>query len=692
MTNDFNLFAASDEDGAEVDPDIALIVAYLSRELSAVQVAAVNERLTSDAIFAKKVQPLIDAWQLAGSWDMNASAAARTREMKRTTLTAPEIESHWQQYDAASHNAHPSPATASVQVVNRTRGKLIMRIAATVAVVLVPIALAAQLVIYAANHEGALGHGLASRLVGRHEQAPSDIPPYSSDTLAFSGSVSDAPLQIPLTPSQQAQVPVVELSAPNGRTTEKFGAILGLSETADGRVLVNDIAKHQIKLFDKSMASAVAVHDSARGSARTYPGGNWPRPLMRYSGDSLLFGDVVPNQMVVLDQFGEVKRAVALDDGWGNIHLRNTGIDAKGRIIYQGNYLRRATPGVTGTGPITVPCSASLIQPPPVGFNTCTLRAGGAGGASGRGDASGAPSRPGFSVRIPALADSVSILRADLDLRRVDTVGYLRRVLETNGGANVPPGGGRLTLTLDANGEPVGVVQVINPLYYVDEFAVLSDGTIAIVRGSDYHVDWIHPDGAKSASPKLPFEWKRISDDEKKKIIDSVSAHLDSINAWATRRETGTALPTDSIAAADSARKVDGDANCGTFMTMSDDNGRVSIPKFRCPPERRLWPYKIVPPSENVDYYPPFRPGAAIADRDGNLWILPRTTSQSKNGELVYDVVNPKQGFVQRVRLPLGRSIAGFGKGGVVYLQVGDIRNGFFLERTTILKNGQAKN
>ena len=71
-------------------------------------------------------------------------------------------------------------------------------------------------------------------------------------------------------------------------------------------------------------------------------------------------------------------------------------------------------------------------------------------------------------------------------------------------------------------------------------------------------------------------------------------------------------------------------------------------------------------------------------------WTV-RTTSQSKNGELVYDVVNPKHGFVQRVRLPLGRSIAGFGKGGVVYLQVGDIRSGFFLERTTILKGGAAK-
>jgi hypothetical protein len=73
-----------------------------------------------------------------------------------------------------------------------------------------------------------------------------------------------------------------------------------------------------------------------------------------------------------------------------------------------------------------------------------------------------------------------------------------------------------------------------------------------------------------------------------------------------------------------------------------------------------------------------------MADLDGNLWILPTTSAQSKQGELVYDVVNPKKGLFQRVRMPLGRSIAGFGKGGVVYLQSGDRTNGFYLERARV--------
>jgi hypothetical protein len=75
---------------------------------------------------------------------------------------------------------------------------------------------------------------------------------------------------------------------------------------------------------------------------------------------------------------------------------------------------------------------------------------------------------------------------------------------------------------------------------------------------------------------------------------------------------------------------------------------------------------------------------SAMADLDGNLWILPTSSAQSQHGELVYDVVNPKRGLFERVRLPIGRSIAGFGKGGVVYLQAGDLATGFTLERATV--------
>ena len=49
----------------------------------------------------------------------------------------------------------------------------------------------------------------------------------------------------------------------------------------------------------------------------------------------------------------------------------------------------------------------------------------------------------------------------------------------------------------------------------------------------------------------------------------------------------------------------------------------------------------------------------------------------------MYDVVNPKKGLFERVRIPDGRSIAGFGKG-VIYLQSGNRTDGFYLERVKL--------
>ncbi len=84
------------------------------------------------------------------------------------------------------------------------------------------------------------------------------------------------------------------------------------------------------------------------------------------------------------------------------------------------------------------------------------------------------------------------------------------------------------------------------------------------------------------------------------------------------------------------------------------------------------------------DSFPPFRSGGVIADLDNQLWILPATSRQSKAGELVYDVVSTKGELVRRVRIPLGRFVVGFGRGGVVYLAVGNLTNGFSVERSTL--------
>jgi hypothetical protein len=79
-----------------------------------------------------------------------------------------------------------------------------------------------------------------------------------------------------------------------------------------------------------------------------------------------------------------------------------------------------------------------------------------------------------------------------------------------------------------------------------------------------------------------------------------------------------------------------------------------------------LPPLQFVNASELPDYAPPFSPGSARGDADGNLWVR---TSNSLNGGAVYDVINAKGQLTDRIAVPMGRFIAGFGPG-TVYMGV----------------------
>jgi hypothetical protein len=71
-----------------------------------------------------------------------------------------------------------------------------------------------------------------------------------------------------------------------------------------------------------------------------------------------------------------------------------------------------------------------------------------------------------------------------------------------------------------------------------------------------------------------------------------------------------------------------------------------------------------------------------LSDRDGNVWIEP--DGASSYVARVYDVVNGQGQLVRRIRVPAGKSIVGFGRGGVVYTVSGDSHTGFILERVSV--------
>jgi hypothetical protein len=334
-----------------------------------------------------------------------------------------------------------------------------------------------------------------------------------------------------------------------------------------------------------------------------------PRPatIFPYLGDSTVITEIVDRSALVLDHDGRFVRAIAMPE-------------------YQDGWV-----------PFPIPF------PPPRAID----------------DKGRLVAMAGTAVRAGGfIADSTLIVRADLETRHVDIVGAVHH----DGGRNRqdPPEDGKRVVTT-----------IIQPAPTQDSWAVLSDGTIAFVRGHDYHIDWILPDGSRASTAKLPFDWKRLTDEDKQRLADSAKVVWDSLMTIRNKRNAGPATSGRGDAGGGDPSNGRGRSGGGVGEPGSSQGGSVQH-------------IISVPLSEIPDYYPPIRQNAAIADLDGNLWILTTTTAQSQHGELVYDVANPKKGLFERVRMPVGRSIAGFGKGGVIYLQSGDRRDGFYLERVKL--------
>jgi hypothetical protein len=409
----------------------------------------------------------------------------------------------------------------------------------------------------------------------------------------------------------QSMPPVRQLGPVTAVSKEALGAVTTVRALPDGRVLVNDIVGRRVLMFDSTLSATTVVADTTSATANAY--GTRPGGLIAYRGDSSLFIDPASLSMLLIDPNGKIGRVMsaprAQDVGFliGG-PFGNPGFDAQGRLVY------RAPPRFIFNGP------------PPSGNR---------------------PPQP------PQIPDSAALVRFDLATRKLDTVTWFKTPKVNFSVVTAPDGGVRVT-------------SVVNPLPQGDDWAMLSDGSIAIVRGRDYHVDWVGAQGITS-SPKIPYEWERMSDEQKVAFIDSAKVAMEKARA--------------------SGQFAAGFA--GGFVRTTVDNGpaggpprdttsRAGAPRDGSPRQttttdapQQLPALTLVAPNDLPDYKPAFTPGSTRADADGNLWIR---TSHNVDGRPVYDVINRKGELVDRVQLPLNRQLAGFGPNGVVYLGVRDGR------------------
>lgn len=382
----------------------------------------------------------------------------------------------------------------------------------------------------------------------------------------------------------QSPIPVRVVSVAEATSDRPFATfVTSVREIANGAVLVNDGNGRQLVLLDKQLSNAKIVLDSSSTGGSGY--GLRASTLIPYLGDSSLFIDGAALSMLVVDPFGKPTSAMSAPKP-SDLRLIAGGawIDAKDNFYYRGFMAPMQNRTLDGNGVMT---------------------------------------------RMTQSTDSAPVIRANLETRAVDTIARLK--IQSN----------KVTVTRGENGQYTTRV-VVNPFEVADEWAMLSDGVIGVVRGHDYHVDWIAPDGSKSASAKIPFEWRRMSDADKQSVLALAQQSLNNNAAQraANARDANSAFPNQAPSQVE-----------------------------------------LISAADLGDYFPPFRQGGVKSDLDGNIWVLARTLSQANEQELVYDVIASRGALAHRVKLPAGRTLVGFGKRGAVYMMYRDTARGWILER-----------
>jgi hypothetical protein len=480
-------------------------------------------------------------------------------------------------------------------------------------------------------------------------------------TVACLVGVTPLALHAQIELAQQQKLPPVRQVGPiTARTAEPLGSVSTAVPLPGGKVLVNDILNRRVVMFDSTLSKVTVVADSTSATANAY--GARGGGLLQWGGDSALFVDPASLSMMVINGSGEIGRVMAVPRP-NEVGLLvggpngRPGFDHMGRLVYRGQPRPR--------------------QQAREARQDARAEARGAQ----RGGAGQTVNIGGMSMQVPELPDSAPVVRVDLATRMLDTAGQFK-IQRAD-----------IKITEGADGRP-NVQMRQNPIQMIDDWALLSDGSIALVRGHDFSVERIDPAGNRTVSGKLPFEWQRLDEEAKVALLDSARVAIEKQREEARRLIGQGGGPQFVMGGGPGDGRVailgggpggGGDrgaatARGGAAAPGSSANGAPPQrgPAPAGPAEFQMPPVNLVPASELPDYRPPFTAGSSVGDLDGNLWV--RTSLPVGEHGPIYYVINTAFEVIDRVQLPQGRMVAGFGKGGMIYLAFRDLEGNNRLE------------
>jgi hypothetical protein len=213
-------------------------------------------------------------------------------------------------------------------------------------------------------------------------------------------------------------------------------------------------------------------------------------------------------------------------------------------------------------------------------------------------------------------ADSVPLLRWDRVKPAFDTVGYLK----------LPPGSASRT----GNGNNVQIRMGNNVRFTPTEnWSIAGDGSIARVIPEPYRVIWLTGRGAPVAGPVVPYTPIKVTEADKKEIID------------AQKKNAGGGI-----------RMVFGGGPGG-------GSGGGPPPNIQAPPP------------EFADTKPPFDGAggnSVLATPEGEVWVL--RTRPAGDKIPTYDVFDHSGTLVKKVSLNPSSRVVGFGKGTIYVVRI----------------------
>jgi hypothetical protein len=228
--------------------------------------------------------------------------------------------------------------------------------------------------------------------------------------------------------------------------------------------------------------------------------------------------------------------------------------------------------------------------------------------------------------------DSTAVVRYDRATARMDTVARLWRPE-----ARVQRSGGNVRVS--------GIMMEGR-----DDWAVGSDGRVAVLRANGYSVDWHLPDGAVVSGPQNPYEALPISRADKEAYLEESSS-------------SGLMVMTTSSSSGESSTRM---SRGGSF----GGGGRPSIDD-----------------SEWAETFPPFRPDRSRVSPAGEVWVQRWLPSDQPQRMDVFDSTGILKGSVE---IPERSRLIGFGKGSgdgeVAYLVRTDDLGLQWLERHRVVR------